>query len=98
MIRRQRRGQASPANADAYEAVVRSDAIPGDEARSIPGLRHIDLIRRVAGDGGKFTRLMWDEELSHVRPAARALPKPFDRRCAAHFDVPDRRYKTGAPT
>jgi hypothetical protein len=34
----------------------------------------------------------------HGPPGARALPKPFDRRCAAHFDVLDRRYKTGAQT
>ena len=46
MICRLWRGWTTPANAPAYEAIVRSEVIPGIEARRIPGFRHIDLMRR----------------------------------------------------
>jgi antibiotic biosynthesis monooxygenase (ABM) superfamily enzyme len=108
MICRQWRGWATPLNADAYEAVVRGQVIPGIEERAIPGFRHIDLMRRVAGDEVEFTTLMWfdsldnvtafmgaDYELSHVPPAAQAVLKRFEAR-AAHFDVLDRRPQPGA--
>ena len=97
------RGWTTPENADAYELVVRGEVIPGIEARRIPGFRHIDLMRREAGDEVEFQTLMWfdsldsivafmgdDYALSHVPAAARAVLKRFDSR-AAHFEVLDRR-------
>ena len=103
MICRQWRGWATPANAPAYERVVRGQVIPGIEARRIPGFRHIDLMRRDLGDEVEFTTLMWfdsiedvrrfmgeDYSLSHVPAEARAVLKRFEDR-AAHFDVLERR-------
>ena len=97
------RGWTTPENADAYERVVRGEVIPGIEARRIPGFRHIDLMRREAGDEVEFQTLMWfdsldaikafmgeDYSVSHVPAAARAVLKRFDSR-AAHFEVLDRR-------
>jgi len=97
------RGWTTPGNADAYERVVRGEVIPAIEARNIPGFRHIDLMRRLAGDEVEFVTLMWfdslaaikafagdDYEESHVPAAARAVLARFDDR-AVHFEVLDRR-------
>lgn len=106
-ICRQWRGWATRENADAYEHIVRGEVIPGIEARKIPGFRHIDLMRRDAGDEVEFQTLMWfdsldaikafmgeDYAVSHVPPAAQAVLKRFDSR-AIHFEVLDRRPQTG---
>ena len=101
------RGWTTPANADAYEGVVRGEVIPGIEARRIPGFRHIDLMRRDLGDEVEFQTLMWFDDLesirafmgddyavSHVPAAARSVLSRFDDR-AAHFEVIDRRGQAG---
>ena len=103
MICRLWRGWATAENADAYERIVRGEVIPGIEARRIPGFRHIDLMRRDAGDEVEFQTLMWfdsldaikalmgeDYSVSHVPPAAQAVLNRFDDR-AAHYEVIDRR-------
>jgi hypothetical protein len=103
MICRLWRGWTTPANAAAYEAIVRGEVIPGIEARQIPGFRHIDLMRRDLGDEVEFQTLMWFDDLdsirafigedyavSHVPPAAQAVLARYDRR-AAHYEVLDRR-------
>ncbi|HEX5264819.1 MAG TPA: hypothetical protein VFW13_14905 [Phenylobacterium sp.] len=110
MICRIWRGWATPDKADAYEAVVRGEVIPGIESRHIPGFRHIDLLRRMAGDEVEFSTLMWfdsldnvkafmgeDYSVSHVPPAAQAVLKHFEAH-ASHFDVLDRRPQPGATT
>ena len=97
------RGWTTPENADAYERIVHHEVIPGIEARKIPGFRHIDLMKRVAGDEVEFQTLMWfdsldaikafvgeDYSVSHVPPHARAVLMRFDER-AAHYEVIDRR-------
>jgi hypothetical protein len=90
-------------NAQAYEAVVREQVIPGIEARRIPGFLHIDLIRREADDEIEFVTLMWFDDpesikafvgddylVSHVPPAARAALARFDQR-SQHYEVLDQR-------
>jgi heme-degrading monooxygenase HmoA len=102
-ICRQWRGWTTAENADVYERVVRTEVIPGIEARKIPGFRHIDLMRRDFERGVEFVTLMWfdsldairafmgeDYTLSHVPAAARAVLAGFDER-AAHFEIVDRR-------
>lgn len=103
MICRLWRGWTTPENADAYERVVRGEVIPAIEARDIPGFRHIDLMKRDAGDEIEFATLMWfdslesikafigeDYSVSHVPHAARAVLKRFDSH-TAHYEVIDRR-------
>ena len=103
MICRLWRGWTTLENADAYETIVRGEVIPGIEARHIPGFRHIDLMRREAGDEIEFQTLMWfdsldairafvgeDYSVSHVPDAARSVLTRFDDR-AAHYEVIDRR-------
>jgi hypothetical protein len=107
MICRLWRGWATPANADAYESVVREEVIPGIEAMNIAGFRHIDLMRRELSDEVEFVTLMWfddidsvkafvgeDYEVSHVPAAARAVLARHDER-SAHFEVLDRRPQRG---
>jgi antibiotic biosynthesis monooxygenase (ABM) superfamily enzyme len=97
------RGWTTPDNADAYEAVVRGQVIPGIEARRIPGFRSIDLIRRERDQDVEFMTLMWFDSLNsvkafmgeeydvaHVPPAAQAVLADFDRR-SSHYEVLDRR-------
>ena len=103
MICRIWHGWTTPANADAYERIVRRDVIPGIEAMQIAGFRHIDLLRRELADEVLFVTLMWfdgvaslqafigeDYTVSHVPPAARAVLSRYDER-AAHFEVVERR-------
>ena len=103
MICRQWRGWTTRENAVAYERVVRDEVIPAIEARRIAGFRHIDLMKRDAGDEVEFQTLMWfdsldaikafmgeDYAVSHVPDAARVVLKRFDSH-AAHFEVLDRR-------
>ena len=107
MICRQWRGWTSPANAAAYERIVRGEVIPGIEARRIPGFRHIDLMRRDLGGEIEFQTLMWFDDLdsikafmgedyavSHVPAAAQAVLSRFDDR-AVHFEALDRRGQPG---
>jgi len=102
-ICRQWRGWTTAENAESYERIVREKVIPGIEARRIPGFRHIDLMRRDAGDEVEFQTLMWFDSLdaikafvgddyaaSHVPEAARAVLKRFEQR-AVHYEVIDRR-------
>jgi len=103
MICRLWRGWTTPANAEAYERIVRGEVIPAIECRGIPGFQQIDLMRRDLGGEVEFQTLMWfkdlhsvrtfvgeDYEVSHVPAAARAVLSRFDER-AAHFEVLDRR-------
>ena len=103
MICRLWRGWTTLENAAAYERIVRSEVIPGIEARRIPGFRHIDLMKRDLGGEIEFQTLMWfdsldaitafmgeDYAVSHVPEAARAALTRFDDR-AVHYEVIDRR-------
>jgi antibiotic biosynthesis monooxygenase (ABM) superfamily enzyme len=103
MIFRIWRGWTSRENADAYEELLRKTIIPGIEARSIPGFRHIDMMRRPLGEEVEFATLMWfddlgaieafvgeDAEVAHVPASARAVLARFDDR-AVHYEVFDRR-------
>lgn len=99
MICRIWHGWTTPANADAYESLLRSEIFRGIAERGILGFRGIELLRRVAGDSVEFVTLMWfdsieavrtfagaDYEVAVVPPEARALLDRFDAR-SAHYEV-----------
>ena len=103
MISRIWHGYTAPADADAYEALLRDEIFTGIEARSISGFREIQLFRRDVGDEVEFVTVMWfdsldavrdfageDVEASVVPPAARALLARFDER-SQHYEVRERR-------
>ena len=103
MISRIWRGWTTPANADKYEALLRSEIFAGIQGRKILGFLGIDLLRRARADEVEFVTIMWFESLDAVRqfagadyevavvpPAARAVLSHFDAR-SAHYEVRERR-------
>jgi len=103
MICRVWHGWTTPANADPYERLLRSEIFAGIVARNIAGFRGIDLLRRSLSDNVEFTTLMWfdsldairefagtDYEVAVVPPRAQALLQRYDAR-SAHYDVRERR-------
>jgi len=103
MITRIWHGWTTPANADAYEALLREEIVAGIEGRHIEGFRGIDLLRRAAGAEVEFVTIMWfdsldavrtfagaDHEVAVVPPAARVLLSRFDAR-SQHYDTIERR-------
>ena len=99
MISRIWHGWTTPANADAYEALLKSEIFTGIQDRHIAGYRGIQLLRRSAGDEVEFITIMWfdsfdavrvfageDYELAVVPPKARAILSHFDAR-SQHYQV-----------
>ncbi len=99
MISRLWHGWTTPADADAYEQLLREEIFTGITARHIPGFLGIDLLRRPTGAAVEFVTIMWFDSLDAVRafagaeyevavvpPAARRLLERFDAR-SAHYDV-----------
>jgi hypothetical protein len=99
MICRIWHGWTSPANADAYEQLLREEVFRGIAGRHIAGYLGIELLRRSVGEEVEFQTMMWFESIDAVRtfagsayeeavvpPAARALLSHFDAR-SAHYEV-----------
>jgi heme-degrading monooxygenase HmoA len=99
MIGRIWHGWTSPANANAYEALLESEIFTGIQDRRIPGFREIQLFRRSLDAEVEFITVMWFDSLEAVRvfagedyetavvPAkARALLSRFDAR-SQHYEV-----------
>ncbi len=96
-------GRTTVPNAPAYEKLLCSTVIPGIEARAIPGVHSIEMMRCELGDKAEFAPIMSfddvgavkafvgeDHETAHVPAAARAILSRFDDR-AVHYDLFDRR-------
>jgi antibiotic biosynthesis monooxygenase (ABM) superfamily enzyme len=92
-------GWSTPANADAYEALLKSEIFLGIQNRQIAGYRGIQLFRRSLNDEVEFVTVMWFDTLDAVRtfagedyeaaivpPKARALLLRFDA-CSQHYEV-----------
>lgn len=99
MISRVWHGWTTPANADAYEALLKSEIFTGIESRQIAGYRGIHLLRRNFGKEVEFITIMWfdsieavrsfageDYEVAVVLPKARALLSRYDAR-SQHYEV-----------
>jgi hypothetical protein len=99
MISRIWHGWTTPANADAYEALLREEIFHGIEERKIGGFRGIQLLRRDLGGEVEFITIMEfdtldavrafageDYEVAVVPPPARALLSRFDAR-SQHYSV-----------
>jgi antibiotic biosynthesis monooxygenase (ABM) superfamily enzyme len=99
MICRIWHGWTAPADADAYEALLKSEILTGIRHRRIAGYRGIQLLRRSLGDEIEFVTIMWfdsvdavrtfageDYEKSVVPAKARLLLSRFDER-SQHYDV-----------
>lgn len=99
MISRLWHGWTTPANADAYETLLRSEIFQGIKSRQIEGFRGIHLLRRDLGGEVEFATIMWfdsieavrvfagtDYEVAVVPPKARALLARFDAH-SQHYEV-----------
>ncbi len=99
MIGRIWHGWTTPVNADAYEALLKSEIFVGIGERQISGYRGIQLFRRFLGAEVEFVTIMWFDSLEAVRvfagedyevavipPKARALLARFDAR-SQHYEV-----------
>jgi len=92
-------GYTNPSNADAYEALLKSEIFTGIQDRHIAGYKGIQLFRRNLDAEVEFITVMWfesldaicifageDYEVSVVPPKARTLLVRFDAR-AQHYEV-----------
>jgi hypothetical protein len=92
-------GWTTPANADAHEALFKSEISLGINNRNIVGYKGISLFRRNLGMEVEFVTLMWfdsmeavrvfageDYEVAVVPPKARTLLSQFDAR-SQHYEV-----------
>lgn|SRR5574341_720348 len=100
MIARIWHGWTTPANADAYERLLKSTIFPGIAAKGVPGYRGIRLLRRsLPSREVEFLTLMmfdfWeavkafagaDYERAYVPPEARAVLARFDER-SRHYEL-----------
>jgi len=102
MIGRIWHGSTKPANADAYEALLKEEIFIGIRGRDIAGFREIQLFRRDLGEEIEFITIMWFDTLDAVRsfagpdyeagvvpPKARAILSRFDQR-SQHYEVRER--------
>lgn len=98
-IRRIWHGWTTPENADAYERILRTQVIPGIEAKAIPGYRGIEVLRRVHDAEVEFVTIMTFDSLqnvvdfqgedyarAYVPDVARAVLQRWDAE-AAHYEV-----------
>lgn len=99
MISRVWHGYTSSGNAEAYEALLKSEIFAGIAARGIAGYKGIQLFRRNLGEEVEFVTVMWYDSLDAVRqfagddyeaavvpPEALKLLSRFDER-SQHYEV-----------
>ena len=103
MISRIWHGWTEPSNADAYEALLKTEIFPRILAKKVPGFRRIELFRRPAEGEVEFVTVMWfdslesvkafageDHETAYVPDKARAILKRFDPR-SQHYEIREQR-------
>jgi heme-degrading monooxygenase HmoA len=99
MISRVWHGWTTPANADAYESLLKSEIFQSIQDRQIAGYQGIHLLRRSLEDEVEFVTILWFDSIEAVRtfagedyeaavvpPKARALLSRFDAR-SQHYEV-----------
>lgn len=104
-IKRIWHGWTTPENGDVYENLLRDEVFPGIEAKNIPGLRGIELLRREFDGETAFVTIMTFDSLddviefmgddyarSYVPDAAQRVLRRYDE-FSAHYEVSEsRRY------
>jgi len=101
MISRIWHGWTTPANADAYEALLKEEIFVGIQNRRMRGFKGIQLLRRAVGDEVEFVTMMRFESLEAVREFAgedyeAAVVPPKARAVLAHFDARSQHYEIRA--
>lgn len=98
MIARIWHGWTTPANADAYEALLKQEIFVGIQSRRIRGFNGIQLLRREAGEEVEFVTIMEFDSLDAVREFAGedyevAVVPDSARAVLSHFDVRSQHYE-----
>ncbi len=98
MISRIWHGWTTPANADAYESLLKSEIFQGIQDRRIAGYRGIHLLRRDVGEEVEFVTIMWFDSIDAVRTFAgddyeAAVVPPKARELLARFDERSQHYE-----
>jgi heme-degrading monooxygenase HmoA len=101
MISRIWHGWTTPANADAYEALLKEEIFLGIRDRQIAGFRNIQLFRRTLGKEVEFVTVMWFDDLEAVRQFAGqdyevAVVPPKAQSLLAHYDARSQHYEVRA--
>ncbi len=101
MISRIWHGYTTPANADGYEALLKTEIFAGIGERSIPGYRGIQLFRRDLENEVEFITVMWFDSLGDVREFAgddyeAAVVPPKAQALLAHYDDRSQHYEVRA--
>jgi heme-degrading monooxygenase HmoA len=102
MICRLWHGWTTPANADAYEKLLREEVFVGIEARGIAGFRGIEMLRRPTDGKVEFVTLMWFTSLDDVRQFAgkdyaKSVVPEAARRILSRFDAEAVHYEVRIP-
>jgi heme-degrading monooxygenase HmoA len=97
MISRIWHGYTTPANADAYENLLKEEIFVGIGERKIRGYKGIHLLRRPVGSEVEFITIMWFESLDAVRDFAgedyeAAVVPPKAQKILSHFDSRSQHY------
>ncbi|GAB5534425.1 MAG: hypothetical protein Rubg2KO_06740 [Rubricoccaceae bacterium] len=98
-LKRTWHGWTTPANADIYLNLLRTEIFPGIAAKNIPGYRGVQLVRLEHADEVEFMTIMTfdslanviafqgeDYQRAYVPDAAQKVLKRFDT-VAAHYEV-----------
>ena len=97
MICRVWHGWTTPANADAYESMLRADVLPG--IHRIKGYHGAYLLRRDSGDEVEFVTMTMFDDLDAVREFAggdyeKAVIHPKAGMLLSHYDDRSAHYET----
>lgn len=97
MISRVWHGWTKPEHADTYEAMLRSEILPG--IHRVPGFRGATLLRRTAGAEVEFVTITRFDDLDAVRAFAGAdyedaVIAPDARPLLTHYDARSAHYET----
>ncbi len=99
MISRIWHGWTTRENAAAYEALLRSEILPGIANRAIRGLSGAHLLRRDVPEGVEFFTILWFDTIEAVREFAgedyeAAVVPEKARRLLTRFEARSQHYET----
>lgn len=91
-------GYTTPENANAYEALLRSEIFPHIQNRNIAGFNNIQLLKRVVNDETEFITIMQFDNLQAVKEFAgenyeQAVVPEAARKVLKRFDATSQHYE-----